>query len=97
MPDYKKRRIELTPKQERDGRWQCTYRVIEFKSTSWEYWTGHSDGLFASPEAATAAALKDAKCIVDALEFPTYNSGSQRSTVLGMCEYGLRKLFASFQ
>lgn len=97
MPVYKQRRIELTPKEEATGTWRCAYRVIEFRPTSWGYCEGHSDSLFASREAAAAAALEQAKRIVDSLEFRPHNPGSKRSTVLGMCEKSIRRLFAFSQ
>lgn len=68
MPDYKRRKIELTPRRERDGTWRCPYRVIEFRQTCWGYRKGCLDGSFASREEAAAAALEEAKRVVDSLE-----------------------------
>ena len=70
MPDYKHRKIELTPGRQADGSWHCPYRIIEFRQTCWGYLTGCTDGSFASREEAVAAALQEAKRIVDSLEFP---------------------------
>jgi len=68
MPDYKHRRINLAPKRQGDGTWQCPYTIIEFRSTCWAYRKGCPDALFPSHEEAAAAALEEAKRIVDALE-----------------------------
>lgn len=68
MPDYKHRKIELIPRRQDDGTWRCPYRIIEFRTTCWGYHKGCPDGIFASREAAAAAALKEAKRIVDTLE-----------------------------
>lgn len=80
MPDYKHRKIELTPKRQADGTWQCPYRIIEFSSTCWRFHKGCPEGSFASREEAAAAALKEAKRIVDSLELSAqaslYESGS---------------------
>lgn len=76
MPDYKHRRIELTPRRHSDGNWSCQYVIIEFRQTSWGYRQGLPDGIFASRADATAVALEEAKCIVDSFEptsvFGTY-------------------------
>ena len=68
MPDYKKRRIELSPKRQADGIWHCPYTIIEFRQTCWAYHKGCSDGDFASRNEAATAALEEAKRIVDSLE-----------------------------
>ena len=68
MPEYKHRRIELTPRRQADGTWHCPYRIIEFRQTCWRYHKGCPDVSFASREEAAAAALQEAKRIVDSLE-----------------------------
>lgn len=74
MPDYKHRKIELIPRRQDDGTWRCPYHIIEFRPTCWGYHKGSPDGVFASREMATAAALEDAKRIVDTLKPPTHSS-----------------------
>lgn len=68
MPDYKQRKIEVTPKRQPNGTWQCPYRIIEFHSTCWKFHTGSPDGCFATQDLAVSAALTEAKQIVDSLE-----------------------------
>jgi hypothetical protein len=68
MPYYKHRKIELTPRRQADGTWDCPYRIIEFRQTCWAYHQGRPDGLFASREDATRAALREAKRLVDSLD-----------------------------
>lgn len=68
MPDYKHRRINLAPKRQEDGTWRCPYTIIEFRPTCWAYRKGCPDALFPSHEEAEAAALEEAKRIVDALD-----------------------------
>lgn len=70
MPDYKYRKIELTPRRLPDGTWHCPYRIIEFRQTCWGYHTGCPDDCFSSREEAAATALEEAKRIVDSLEPP---------------------------
>jgi hypothetical protein len=70
MPDYGHRKIELTPRQQADGRWRCHYRIIEFRPTSWGYHHGCADGDFASRQQAEVEALAVAKRIIDSLEPP---------------------------
>ncbi|MGZ8375259.1 MAG: hypothetical protein ACXW4A_10125, partial [Nitrospira sp.] len=69
MPYYKHCKIELTPKRH-DGTWNCPYRIIEFRQTSWVYYKGCAEGRFASPGEAEVAAMKEAKRIIDAFEGP---------------------------
>lgn len=76
MPHYKQRSIELLPRRDDDGTWQCPYRIIEFRTTCWGYYKGCPDGVFSSREAASEVALDEAKRIVDSLEFPV---SAQRS------------------
>ena len=94
MPDYKQRKIEITPKRQADGTWQCSYRIIEFHSTCWRFHTGCPDGCFASREMVVAAAVTEAKQIVDALDLstraPKYGTGS----VLGTSGKAISRLFA---
>ena len=68
MLDYKRRKIELTPRRERDGTWRCPYRIIEFSHPCWGDRKGCPDGSFASLEEASAVALEEAQRIVDSLE-----------------------------
>lgn len=77
MPDYKQRRIELTPRKHSDGTWHCPYRIIEFRQTCWRFHEGCADGFFSSREEAAMAALEEAKRIVDSLEPPTHVSLSE--------------------
>lgn len=70
MPDYKKRKIKLAPGQRANGTWQCLYRIIEIRSTCWKFHKGLSNGSFGSREEAAAAALQEAKRIIDSLELP---------------------------
>jgi hypothetical protein len=88
MPDYKHRKIELTPRRHKDGTWNCPYRVIEFRPTSWAYHKGCAEGRFASREEAAAAALDEAKRIIDALEAPAYHSCARPD--MGVRNYGTR-------
>lgn len=92
MPDYKKRRIELTPRRQADGTWHCPYRIIEFRQTCWGYYKGCTDGRFASREEAAAAALEDARRIVDSLE-PLSEPGLLGNRVSGLMFYSLQGLF----
>lgn len=94
MPDYKRRRIELTPRRQGDGTWCCPYRIIEFRSTSWGYQTGNPDGIFASREAATAAALEKAKQIVDTLEHPEHGQRVKPKAIFGTYRNRISRLFA---
>ena len=94
MPDYKQRKIELTPKRYDDGTWSCPYRIIEFRTTCWGYHKGTPRGVFASREAAAAAALNEAKQVVDALGSPTQSLRSKSRTVLATYGKVVRELFA---
>lgn len=68
MPDYRHRRIQLTPRRQADGTWFCPYRIIEFRQTCWGFHQGCVEGSFSSREEAEARALEAAKHIVDSLE-----------------------------
>ncbi len=81
MPDYKQRRIELTPRKHSDGTWHCPYRIIEFRQTCWRFHKGCADGFFSSREEAATAALEEAKRIVDSLEPPIEASLSEPSSL----------------
>ncbi|MGC4097068.1 MAG: hypothetical protein QM706_08130 [Nitrospira sp.] len=94
MPDYKRRKIELTPRRQGDGTWCCPYRIIEFRPTSWGYQTGSPDGIFASREAAAAAALEKAKRIVDELEHPGHGSRVESKALFGSYRNRISRLFA---
>lgn len=83
MTDYKQRKIELMPKRCDDGTWHSPYRIIEFRATCWGYHQGAPRGVFASRESAAAAALEEAKRIVDSLEPPPKNAWSGSSAILG--------------
>ena len=89
MPDYKHRRIELTPIRHTDGTWHCPYRIIEFRQTCWRYHKGCTDGSFASREEAATAALEEAKRIVDSLKLPPL---SRRGSVRGTYREGMTRL-----
>jgi hypothetical protein len=89
MSDYKHRRIELAPRRQTDGTWHCPYRIIEFRQTCWGYRKGCTAGSFASREEATAAALEEAKRIVDSLEPPPL---SGRGSVRGTYGNGMTRL-----
>ena len=82
MPDYKHRTIELTPRRQADGTWHCSYRVIEFRPTSWGYHSGCVNDGFTSRKEAEAAALDVAKRIVDSLE-PSMQLPHSELTSLG--------------
>lgn len=92
MPDYKQRKIEVTPKRQADETWQCSYRIIEFHSTCWKFHTGSPDGHFASREMAATAALTEAKRIVDALDLPARASKSDTGSILGTYGKTIRRL-----
>lgn len=94
MPDYKQRKIELTPRRYDDGTWYCPYRIIEFRRTCWGYHKGVPHGIFVSREAAAAAALEEAKRVVDTLEPLEQSSQFKYSTVLGRYGKRVQKLFA---
>lgn len=94
MPDYKRRKIELTPRRQGDGTWCCPYRIIEFRPTSWGYQTGNPDGIFASREAAATAALEKAKRIVDALEHPEHGPRAKPKAIFGPYSTKISRLFA---
>jgi hypothetical protein len=94
MLDYKQRKIEVTPKRQADGTWQGSYRIIEFHSTCWRFCTGSSDGCFASREMAAAAAVTEAKLIVDALDRHTSVSRSDTGSVMGTHGKIIGKLLA---
>jgi hypothetical protein len=92
MPYYKHRKIELTPKRHEDRTWNCPYRVIEFRSTSWVYYKGCAEGRFASREEAAAAALEEAKRIIDALDVPAYRLWATPGKVFRDCGTGIKKI-----
>ena len=92
MPDYKHRRIELTPRKQSDGTWHCPYRIIEFRQTCWRFHKGCAEGCFASREEATTVALEEAKRIVDLLEPPTQVSSSEPGLLEGTYEKGMSGL-----
>src|SRR5215831_17108714 len=94
MPDYKQRKIQLTPRRYDDGVWTCPYRIIEFRATCWGYHEGTPHGLFASCDAAKAAALDEAKRVVDALEASEHEPQTKSSTVLGKYGAKMRRFFA---
>lgn len=96
MPDYKHRSIELVPRRQADGAWHCEYRIIEFRQTCWGYHKGCPDGGFPSREEAIAAALEEAKPIVDSLEFPAQIPRSESGSVLGTYGDRVRRLTFSF-
>lgn len=70
MLDYKDCKIELMSRRQDNGTWRCPYCIFEFRTTCWGYHKGCPRGVFASREAAAAAALNEAKRIVDLLEAP---------------------------
>ncbi len=92
MPDYKHRKIELTPRKQADGTWHCPYRIIEFRQTCWGYLTGCTDGSFASREEAAAVALEKAKRIIDSLESPAQIPLSERDSVGETYRNGMSRL-----
>lgn len=92
MPDYKHRKIELTPRRHEDETWNCPYRIIEFRVTSWVYYKGCAEGRFASRGEAAAAALKEAKRIIDELEDPTYRLWAKSGVVFRDCGTRLKKI-----
>ena len=96
MPDYKHRRIELTPRRQADGTWHCPYRIIEFRSTCWRYYKGCTDGSFPSREGAAAAALQEAKRIVDSLEPSVQVPLSEPGSVIEAYGNGMRRLMFYF-
>ncbi|MDI3461895.1 MAG: hypothetical protein OJF50_000716 [Nitrospira sp.] len=89
--DYKQRKIEVTPQRQADGTWKCSYRIIEFHATCWRFCTGALEGCFASREMAVAAAVTEAKRIVDRY---TRASKSDTGSVLGTYGKTIRRLFA---
>ena len=96
MPDYKERRIELTPKRQADGIWHCPYTIIEFRQTCWAYHKGCSNGDFSSRHEAATAALEEAKRIVDSLEPSAPGSLLGSRMVRGMSGSRMRRLTVSF-
>jgi hypothetical protein len=94
MLDYKHRKIELITRQNNDGTWLCPYRIFEFRTTCWGYHKGCPKGIFASREAAAAAALKEAKCIVDSLQSPTQGPRSMYSRIRKTEGDRIERLFA---
>jgi hypothetical protein len=84
MPYYKHRKIELTPRRQADGTWHCPYRIIEFRQTCWAYYQGCPHGSFASREDAAAAALQEAKRIVDSLEPRAQGARFEPGSIGGM-------------
>jgi hypothetical protein len=92
MPDYKQRKIELTPNRQRDGTWQCPYRIIEFRSTSWRFHSGSPSGCFAFRETAVVAALTEAKRIVDSLDRPAPGALEEPGPMGQLCRNNLRRL-----
>lgn len=93
MPYYKQRKIEITPKRQADGTWQCSYRIIEFHSTCWRFQTGTPDGSFLSRGWAIENALAEAKRIVDALDIPARAPKSDTGSVLRMYRKTISRLF----
>jgi len=96
MLDYKHRKIELSPRRQADGTWHCQYRIIEFRQVCWGYHNGRTSGVFPSREEATAAALEEAKHIVDSLEPPAQFPLSQPASMIGTYGDRVRKLTYSF-
>ncbi len=95
MPDYKHRWIELTPRRDtNDGTWRCPYMIIEFRQTCWGYCRGYPDGIFASSRDATAAALEEAKRLIDSLEGLAQSPRSESDSVLGTYASRIGRLFA---
>ncbi|UVT17293.1 MAG: hypothetical protein H8K04_07050 [Nitrospira sp.] len=62
---YKKHQIELAARQQEDGRWVCQYVIIEFGPRHWRYNKGFPDGRFGTRQQAEAAALKQARRIIN--------------------------------
>jgi len=94
MLDYKHRKIELITRQNNDGTWLCPYRIFEFRTTCWGYHKGCPNRIFGSREAAAAAALKEAKRIVDSLQVPAQGPRPTYSRILKTEEDGIERLFA---
>ena len=92
MLNYKHRKIELTPKRQADGTWHCPYRIIECRQTCWAYHQGRPDGSFVSRDEATAAALQEAKRIVDSLEPPAQGSLFEPSSIGRMYRNSMSRL-----
>lgn len=92
MPSYKHRKIELTPRRHDDGTWNCPYRVIEFRVTSWAHYKGCAEGRFASRGEATAAAMKEAKQIIDELEIPVFRLWVKPRMIIRDCGTRIKKI-----
>ena len=96
MPDYKKRRIELSPRRHVDCTWHCSYTIIEFRPTCWAYHKGCHAGSFPSCQAAATAALEEAKRIVDSFEPSAEVPLSGPAQVIGIYLNRMRRLTFSF-
>ena len=96
MPDYKQRRIEVSPRRQADWTWQFSYIIIEFRPTCWAYHEGGPDGCFASRQEATTAALEEAGRIVDSLEPFSQAPPSGPGLLLGTSWNRMRSLLFSF-
>ena len=92
MPYYKHRKIELSPKRHDDGTWNCPYRVIEFRLASWAYYKGCAEGRFACRGEAAAAALEEAKRIIDALALPAHRLWTKPGMVFRDCGTRIKKI-----
>ncbi len=67
FPYYKGRKVALHASQQDDGQWICNYGIIE--APTWIAANkGRADGTYPTREAAEAAGLKKAQCIIDSRE-----------------------------
>lgn len=94
MPDYKHRKIQLNPRQQHDETWRCPYCIIEFRPTCWGYLNGYPEGVFTSRQEATAAALKEAKRLIDTLEGAVPDPQAESVSILGTYASRMGRLLA---
>jgi hypothetical protein len=95
MPDYKQRRIELSARRHADATWHCQYRIIiEYRETGWGFRQGSSTGFFESSRDATAAALEEAKRIIDTLGRPARDTQLESKSALATYSNMIGRLLA---
>ncbi len=69
MSNYTQHWIELRHREQRaDGTWNCHYVIFEFGTREWRLKKGCVEGSFGTPEEAAAAALIQARQIIDSLQ-----------------------------
>jgi hypothetical protein len=91
--NYKQRTIELTPKRDDDGTWDCPYHILDFRATCWGHQKGTTRGGFPSRHTAVAAALAEAKRIIDTFPPPAPNTPSRLPLSFETYADKVRRLF----